>query len=198
MDAHSVPDPRRLRYVASHFSQLRGFRQVACGVFLLLVFGAMEMDNNWTAGLLAILFVGLGLAFWRLGKYYERRFGRVETLRPTLTSFNLRAVLLRFAFVAAFLLVVTFLRHSPHSVNFFVSWVGAFIFLGFFGLWGYPAHYLVLSAPYVLIAVLQPAHPNWLGTAEVWSIPALLIIAGLLDHRLLVRSLPGLPDPHHD
>ena len=195
MDAHYVPDSRRLRYVVSHFSQLRGFRQVSCGVFLLLVFGAMEMDNKWTVGLLAILFVGLGLSFWRLGKYYEHRFGRVEAPVPAWASFGLRAVLVRFAFVTAFLLVLTLLPHGPYSV---VPWVGALVFLGLFGLWGYPPHYLVLAAPYVLFAVLHPAHPRWLVTAEVWSIPLLLILGGLLDHRLLVRSLPGLPDPHHD
>jgi hypothetical protein len=90
-----IPDPRRLRYIASHFSQLRGFRQVACGVFLLLVFGAMELDNNWTFGLLALLFIALGLSFWRLGKYYEQRFGRVEARIAGWASWSLRVGIVR-------------------------------------------------------------------------------------------------------
>jgi hypothetical protein len=197
MRAQSVPDSSRLRYVTSRFSQLRGFRQVACGVFLLLAFAAMEMDNNWTLGLLAVLFVALGLCFWRLGRYYEHRFGRVEatSLWP---SANLREGAVRFVLLAAFLLPWFLLPHSDYGADLGISWLAAFIFIAFFVLWGYPKHYLAFAAPYALLALLHPAHPHWLRTAEVWSVPVFLIIGGLLDHRLLVRSLPGLPGHRHD
>src|SRR5215471_12235880 len=79
-------DYDRLRFVTSNFPALQGLRQVALGIVLALMILALRLDEPWNLVLFALLMALLGAAWWRIGKYYEHRFGRVENRIPSYFS----------------------------------------------------------------------------------------------------------------
>lgn len=179
---------RRLRYVTSNYPRLQGLRLVAVGIMMLLAIPVLELDSPWDTGLFAVLTILLGVSLWRIGVYYRRRFGALET-RPEqpwvfpVARINLRLVaVLLFVLIAAFFLKLKVL--SP-------GWILGLVFAGLWALEERRWYYLLLAVPFVATAVLYRSAPPDLWAKLCWGLPVGLIVGGILDHRYLVRSLPG-------
>ncbi len=74
-------DLRRMHYVAEHYHQLQGLRVLPLGLACLLAVparqGATPLGLSPAAASLVLLAAGLAASF-PIGRYYARRFGRVE------------------------------------------------------------------------------------------------------------------------
>jgi hypothetical protein len=190
MNAATVPG--RLRSLASDFLALQGLHQVALGIMLLLVLAVLELNGAWDIWLFPALVVLTGIATWRVGVYYERRFGRVELrTRPGFWGAG-QPFLKRLLFwVPAMLLSVALEKMAN------ISLPGLFLgllFVGSFVTENRPWYYLLYSLPFFVIDGVgslfrDPTPLLWL---QVWLLPVALIVTGVLDHLRLVRSFPGV------
>ena len=175
----------RLRYISSHYLQLQGLRLVAVGIMLLFLLAALRLQNPWNAGLFALLLALLGLSWRKIGAYYERRVGFVEQ-RPLSVR---RGVNLRFLAILLLVLLVAFAFRVRIAVP---EWILGLTFAGLWALEERRWYYLLFAAAFVAVAVIyRTPHPR-LWSVELWLMPLGLIVGGMLDHRYLLRSLPGV------
>ena|ERR1035437_5296759 len=169
-------DPGRLRFVASHFESLQGLRGVPFGVYLLLAWVIKFL--GWPTGCEVLTLALCTAASWWAKAYYERRLGHVETLGQS------RRLMLFIGLTA----LCVYLDLTFHR-NFFGWLLGAWFWIGFWGSSGRRWYYLLPGTLLVVLAAMlrQPytGEYNWLFGASI-------VFVGILDHILLVRSLPGL------
>jgi hypothetical protein len=185
---------RRLRYATANFFGLQGLRQVAVGVMLVLLIPALGLADPWNKWLFLLLLVLLGICWWRLGVYYEHRFGEVHS-QTHLWSWPDGGSLLRRAFFWGCVLALYLVTRMEFHISLGPSWFLGFLFVAFFVVEGRPWYYLLFAAPFFATAAFPVAiHPRLLA-ASLWFLPFAFILTGVLDHRMLVRSFPGVP-PH--
>jgi len=189
--------PSGFRSLASDFLSLQGLRQVTVGILLLLVLALLKLNRSWDVWLFPAMVVVAGIASWRIGVYYERRFGYVEVRsRPGFWGAG-QIFLKRGLFcILMILLIMAWVKMFNLSLTSSVGLVGCvlgLLFVGFFVTENRPWYYLLFSVPFFVIAgvarfLFGPGRLLW---AQLWLLPVALIVTGVLDHFRLVRSLPG-------
>lgn len=185
-------DLPRVRFVTGQFCSLQGLRIVPIGLYLVLfAAGWLGRQGDCTLQLPAIL---LALALYlAAGRYYERRFGRVQRASQRAVE-ALIVVVALIAFVAAGALNAA--GQLPVSMTGLA--MAAFLFAVYAAHGSrYRWHYAVLGAGMLVLSLLP----------LVWKQPGLdldrvllgafglaYVVGGMLDHLLLVRTLKPLPD----
>jgi hypothetical protein len=184
----------RIRAITANYFYWQGLRLVPFGLAGLV--WAATWTDRWPAAVsvevavLATLVLAVA-AFWLIGRYYDRTLGQVIG-DPATHRVRSRLVW----FVAYPLLGASLVFDALLAPPLFIS--GIVWAIGILGYWwstgqGRP-HYLVLApltASLTFLPLLGLVHPGrdmlppffaWLGLVY--------IVAGLLDHRDLVRALP--------
>jgi hypothetical protein len=200
MAAHT--DLRQIRYVTANYQQVQGLRNVAYGAAFVaggLVY-ALVPSAPWAIA--AAMWVGIALN-WLIGRYYQRTFGQVD---PAGSEWGSTPYAARIPIVlGGFILIVAAV----------VAGLALYVLLGLFGLaWsiGY-ALYLhrrgglrlrpywavacaITAAVSLAILLPLPALAPLHHTSGMRPLLALylvpmglaMIVCGLLDHRLLLRT----------
>lgn len=189
---NETTDYGRLRFATSNFLALQGLRQVALGIVLVFVIFALRLDEPWNLWVFASLLALLGIAWWRIGIYYEHRFGHVENRAPSYFSgvtnlLSWRGLVWIVLILMSCASVWIFKAHilSP-------GWFLGMLFVGFFALGNRRWYYLLCALPFFVLELLnRPPRAGFL-VIELWLLPLAFIITGTLDHLLLVRLLPGV------
>lgn len=208
-----IRDLERVRYVTENYENLQGLTRVPIGLALLIVWAfflisGFEISSQPVADIFITLSLLAGgvliLLFFRIRKYYTRRYGRVRVF-PRLFS-RRRAV--------GGVVALTILFAGV----FFMLWLGVSVELGslpliLFGLglmemidrwperWLRP-HYFVAGALaalaglgllFLVLSSIRYPDVLILHLISVF-ISIVLVIGGVLDHILLVRTMKRLPE----
>jgi hypothetical protein len=185
-------NPKRLRYVTSNFRDLQGLHQVALGVMILFWIPVKlhKTWNIWIFGLL--LLVLLELCKWRIGIYYENKFGYVDVV-PRSPFWKQRL-----GMVKALFWPLAILLYVAVALSMNLRLCGLPLLMGVFSL-GYFVeddkrwYYLPFAALFFVLSALNGdfswEHLTPVAWLLVWLTPFAIIVTGILDHRLLVRSL---------
>ena len=185
----TTDDLARIRFTTANFPSLQGLRQVALGAMLLIAIPIGGLENIWLFTLLIVL---LGVVWWRIGAYYDHRFGRVAVPKLLWAWPGSDSLLKRTAFIAIVIVISAVAMKIFHLFILTPGW-----FLGiFFAGWTLEArrwYYLPFSAAFFALEILNRSHGVPLQLIEIWLTPFAFIITGIADHLLLVRSLPGVP-----
>jgi len=177
-------DPRLIRMFARHFSALQGLRVVAIAVFLqsVTLVWLTTRSEGWTLVAGAAPFALLLAANSLLDRYYAR-FGRVVMGRRYRQALFLAGP------------VMTVLMPFPTSGFPNLVWTT----LAFGALWNawdcrpYRWHQLLVFLAMIYVAFGRVAYPQagdlaWMAP-RMWAFTSALVVAGLLDHRLFVRTM---------
>ena len=187
----------RIRRVTKYYDHLQGLRQVPFGILFLLVAiwkaGWWPWFDKWQP-LSGLLFIGLAMsAFWWVGGYYERTFGKVSQATDSRRSRNILSFIL---FVGLYLVGL-----AEYEWRWPVSGTGlltAIVLVAYFFQTGsFRRQYLVLAALMAVVSLLplfnlMPAEQVYLwgerGVVGVAILGVLLLVSGLVDHWLLIRA----------
>ena len=190
-------DLGRVRYVTERFGSLQGLRVVPLGLyFLIMSAGDAELIPYVRQGALDVSFGIIVLCFgasWLIGRYYDRRFGRVAA--ATKSEFTVGALM---GVIAYFLSGFVDARlHPPVSLSaLFIGAVTLYYWNGPLG--RRRTHYAVLGAVFVLLglsplvtATLERAPLDYITYSVVMGVG--IIACGVLDHVMLAGTLRPLP-----
>jgi hypothetical protein len=165
---------------------LRGLIAVPIGgLFLLTGLGNLGWDvlaSPWTFGPCVLV---LALAAWRIQLYYNDTFGRVRPSRRMQIAYGLASLAL-----AASLIGGSYLDFATDlPVSLFAMSFGAAMLVSFQLYIGLKRHQLVVWGGLLLLGLL-PVWGSFDDRASVAWLPigVATIVAGVLDHRLLVRQ----------
>lgn len=181
-------DLDRIRFATANFLSLQGLRQVALGVMLVVAIPVGGLDNIWVFTLLMVL---LGIAWWRIGVYYEHRFGRVAARKPLWAWPGGESLLKRILFTIAVLLLSVVAMKFLGVTILSPGWMLGILFTG----WTLEPrrwYYLPFGISFFVLEILNRSHQPHLMLIEIWLMPFAFIITGIADHLLMVRSLPGV------
>jgi MFS family permease len=215
-----VQDLERVRYVTTRYEQMQGLRRVPLGLFLLATAGFQwtvlavtptgGIDDRYgklAVGLIVnvlyfscLLLAAIALVlYYVIGEHYERKFGRVER-RPV--GWRRMAVGIGTIFmVVVAVFVVELWLEPPVRLDLLV--MGGVLLFFRRKSWRFAAHYLVMG---VLIACcgllplfgIVSADPR----EELYLTPLLLgmylLVGGIFDHLLLVRTMKSLPEENDE
>ena len=194
-------DLQRIRYVTENFAFLQGLRSLPLGLLFLLFAAGMAGWNLFVPAqvgfLEGVIILACFGASWWIGTLYKRRFGRVERKRSRAWDYVI--------VIAATVIAVEIDLYASLPVDLLSLTLSGF-FIWMYVDWKERIHYLVIGT--VLVGVcLAPLLPSAGFDGRLWGeggaafIAAMclgLIIGGLLDHRLLVRTLPPAPEENLD
>ncbi|PYX91975.1 MAG: hypothetical protein DMG67_08340 [Acidobacteria bacterium] len=183
-------DSARLRFTTSNFLGLQGLRQVALGIMLLAAIPALALKSPWNLWLFVVLMVLLGISWWRIGIYYERRFGHVEIRKPLWAWPGGGSLLERSLFGAAVILL-SVVAVKIFKVNILSPGWGLGVMFAGWTLEKRRWYYQPFAAVFFLLEIVKFAPDEKRLMIEVWLVPFAFIITGIADHLLLIRSLPG-------
>ena len=206
----AVLESQRLRYVTENFKSLQGLRLVAIG--LLFWFPSVAEDlPRW---LFYISCLATFIVLSQIQKYYEERFGSVESKPKQLSTIG---VIVSFLATIGFLASFAEYNHiqpiihrihiaigDPNSKVDLLPLVACILVLwGRFRrslwLWRSDLIFLTLSVLFYTSVVFAPlTHPHiadiapWKFVVKYWA-SVLFITTGIYDHCLLVRFFPRRP-----
>lgn len=189
----------RIRRVTRYYDQLQGLRQVPFGIMFLLMAvwkgGWWPWFDKWQP-LSGLLIIGLAMiAFWWIGSYYERTFGKVRQSDDS----QRKGKILSFIFLVGLYLVglAEYEWHWPLSgTGLFTAVV---LVACYFQTGSFRQQYLILAGLMTIVSLLPlfdllPAEQVYLwgerGVVGVAIFGALWLVSGLVDHWLLIRALP--------
>jgi hypothetical protein len=164
---------------------LRGLMSVPIGgLFLLTGLGNLGWDwlaSPWTYGPCVLL---LALAGWRIQLYYNDTFGRVRPSRRMQIAYGGASVALAASLIGGS--VADFKLDLPVSI--FAMSFGAAMLISFGLYTGLKRHQVIVWGALLLLGLL-PIWGSFDDRASVAWLPigVATIVAGLLDHRWLVR-----------
>jgi hypothetical protein len=207
----SPRDLTQIRFVTANYPQLQGLRLVPFGIALLL---ATPLYAGWhftQSGILLALWlvpVAVGCVLWWLvGQSYTRTFGQVQPLSRPTAPWHERAI------VWGLLLAGLFLGQQVSSARLWLALMTlALLASVLFSLrrsasLSLRRHWLIISTVLATInlalllplPLLQPDAWPTRTLFAIWvaSIGLGMLLGGLLDHRLLLRTL-GAPTQDHD
>jgi hypothetical protein len=188
----------QIRRVTKYYDQLQGLRQVPFGVLFLLMAvwkaGWWPWFDKWQP-LSGFLFIGLAmLAFWGIGSYYERTFGKVRQSANSRRNGNILAF--------TFLVGLYLMGFAEYEWRWPVSGTGLFTAVAliayYFQTGSFRLQYLVLAGLMAVVSLLPlfdllPAEQLYLwgerGVVGVALFGILWLVSGLVDHWLLIRAL---------
>lgn len=211
--ANGERDLERIRYVAANYEHLQGLKRLPLGIFLLALVSAIGLSLAWTEarggmlpgayvlGAVALIFAlfvaGIALPHF-ISAHYERRYGTVQRYRPMPRK---RKVL-----YAAMALALFFGGSLPLLA------MGVAMVVAYWPERRFQGHYVVIGAADigVFLAHTMSVLPYPSASAWIWpsgamlsgvpsmsiliSVAAYLIVGGLLDHLLLVRTMRTAPE----
>jgi hypothetical protein len=191
----------RIGFVTRHFRDLQGLRwMVPLGMFTLFQGLAPSFEHEPPAFGIACLaaLVGGSLVLRNRSKaYYESLLGEVEVQQTETAVADWLPVAVLATAIAAFLLATG----SLSLLRFYSIALGS-VLLGRWlqrGRRASQSYYLLFGALLLAVAVLAPESPLAARRELTYGLAgACFIVAGLLDHRQLVRTLTDLPPPHLD
>ncbi len=204
-------DLERIRYVAANYEHLQGLRKLPLGIFLLLTVSAALYSVFWTSvegqipepyviggfALVFALFVASIVLPHFVSVRYEHRYGTVQRYR----AIPRRRKVLYVTMVLAILL--------GGSLPMLV--MGVAMLAAYWPDRRFQRHYVVLSVLAICIALAHIASTFvWFATGDwIWItgeamsglprmfamtlIATYLIVGGILDHLLLVRTMKAAP-----
>ena len=199
-----LQDPERVRYVAANYERLQGLFRVLVGVLVLLAWAVVisplgdvlasprAADFITTGNFLTIL--AGGAAFLLIRNWYGRRYGRVRTG----SRFSVRHYLTRIVAVFAMLMIVAAIGSYTGILQ---DETGAYLFFlairtgDVASSWPekqFRWYYMVFGTLMILAGVLLAFGmlPDNLTLNLLAGFMVLhLVVGGLLDHLLLVRTL---------
>jgi hypothetical protein len=199
---NAMPDLDRIRYVTTHYRDLQGLRLLPYGAALLVWALGLGVWPSvpWVSPL--ALWLALGL-FWLISRYYTRTFGRVQPVQA-ISRAGLAVLALLLVAMLALPLAARAHVHMPLGL---LLGGGSLLCAaaGVSGLWRagglrLRAHWIILAlllaATSVLVMLPLFRHRNTLLAVSLgaWGLAA--IIGGVLDHRLLRRTLPPAQEEH--
>lgn len=182
-------DLERIRFVTRYYRDLRGLHLVSSGLLFLSI--GLARTRSGTVMLLlnlALCAGSIGLNFFAKS-YYRRTFGEVERRRWSRTQVNLAVILGAVVVLGSFLV-----QRKVSEGRFYYALFGAM----FLGAWIWrqcrlsQSYYLGLGVLLLALAVPGPSAvflPALAATGALIVCGTVLILAGLLDHRQLVRTL---------
>jgi hypothetical protein len=196
----------RIRLVTRRYHELQGLGGCCWG--LGMVAGSLvaphALQSDW--GLLWVMLVFAGIAVpgkLLSDRLYKQRFGRVATFDEDGPLTN--GLLMGVAFGCAFIVEKDFAGPGyPHP---FFLLIGAIAARPLVRDWPLRKYLVVEVAAAVLISVLYvtvppaalPDNDTFLRESFLWQgfglLGLALMVTGMLDHRLLVSTLPGLHEP---
>jgi len=187
----------RIRSVTSNYNYLKGLLSIPLGLYFLLAAGGIA---GWWSLFIPtqegypelVIFVALGGLYWGLVQYYKRTFGRVDH-----SSGNQKKVIF-FWFIAIAAIVINNLFNLP---VFLLGLAFAGMYFSFYISLKRRVHNLILGVAIAavsclpLVSDIEPADKIWghMGAAFCLVLGGGMMIIGLLDHWLLVRTLPPVP-----
>ncbi len=188
----------RIRYVTANFDMLQGLRSLPLGILFLLytggIAGWIPLFDPRNGSMLDAVVIALGFGlYWWIGEYYKRRFGQVERDGSRSWKCVLSVVTM---LIAIYIDGTGLLPVSTLSLC-----MGAW-FLWLYVDWKARIHYLVIGfaiavmglLPLISSAGMDPRRLQESGGALFYAALGLgVIIGGLLDHRLLAKTLPPAP-----
>lgn len=199
-----MKDVQELRTVTQGYPYLQGLKVVPIGLLLMFTV-SFKIDwwpwEGWeflpfTVGAIA----ALAAIVW-IGRYYERRFGRVSPTRTQLRRDALGTALAAIALAGGLLVDTTLVL--PVSV---FGLALAAVLLWYWSWSGGPRAYHWLLAGTLAVVSLLPLASKWLDIDLVdkradaafalvlATAGAVYVAAGLLDHAHLVRSIGPAPE----
>ena len=188
----------RIRLVTENFHYLKGLLSLPLGFIILFSAGgqagwwSLFIPGKWGYVEGATLLVLIGL-YWWISRYYHRTFGRVEYT----SSPSWKVVIWLFVVFAAVLVDGT----SNVPVN-MLGLAFAGIYFAIYTAWKERIYYLVFSVVLAIVSLL-PLLPGIARTDALWGVTSAafaftlgagILVIGVLDHLLLVRTLPPAPD----
>jgi hypothetical protein len=185
-----------IRFVTRNFRRLQGLQMVSAGL-LVLAFGVWEAT---AAPLFLWPALIVGVLLWRRAhRYYLARFGEVEP-QPRRNRDAILAFVLFLLMIASDALGKRGLYPQDLLVYAFLGLLFLWLLLSFSGgARRYEVHYLVFGVLFLGLAL--PARPLAALLPGLYrpGFDSILgglafILAGLLDHQLLVRSLGQAPE----
>lgn len=190
-------DLQRIQYVTSHYQEIQGLRIIPFGIWLILV--ALGQASGFVpttepkldAAILFTYLLGgfLVLALYGLiGTFYERTYGSVQPLLQSRTR-ALSGCLSGAGFLGVLYIgMMVGQRQLATEVAILLS------FLLIYATWRshwYRKDYVVLAA-LLIGAHIFPFRTNVMALNGI-----VVVVGGLLDHFLLVRTLKHVPEERH-
>ena len=189
----------QIHRATKYYNHLQGLRQVPFGILFLLMAvwkaGEWPWFDKWQP-ISSFILLGLTvLLSWGIGVYYERTFGKVKQTTESKRNEAIIAVL----FLGGLYLlgIAEIMWHWPVSA---AGLFMAFILVLYYFLTGsFRLHYLVFAGLMALVSLLPlsgilPAEQVYVfgvnGIVGITIMGVLWLVSGLIDHWLLVRSLP--------
>ena len=186
-------DSGRLRFAVSNFKQMQGLRQVALGVFILVVFTPVlrQGDLTWIAISVIPAVVGLIYALKRINTYYERRIGHMEQA-PLGPARRILTIL--------FSSVIPFAVHpgslssaAAYMKGFSPEWWLGCLFLGVVIMTRRRWYYLPFAGLLLALGAWRSSTGDIdvMGRIDEWFLvvlPVALVVTGIFDHLYLLHT----------
>lgn len=194
----NVTDLKQIQRITRNFEYLQGLRQVPFAILFLVIAiwraGWWPWFDKWHP-ISSFLLLGIIIfASWRIGKYYERSFGKVKKLNS-----SQRNEIIGGLFVVGGIFFVGWLEQLWRWP---ISGTGLFIATLLFAYFvmtdRFRIHFLIMAIVLALLSLLPLANflsveqlSFWspFGTIGVAILGLLWLIGGLMDHWYLIRSL---------
>jgi hypothetical protein len=205
MDASSLSEIQKTRFLAMNFARLQGLRVVPCGLLLFLVSLWANAQRGPARNFLLPVLMGLlciGL-YMLIDRYYRRAFGHVVASAESRRADQVLSIIGGAAALAAFLLDVRLsLPVSLVGLVFAIAILGEYIrFVRYAQPW-----YTLITPLFVLLIALVSVLPA-LGLHGWWqqigvkaemlgvcmAVSAILMTAGLFSHLYFSHALPQEP-----
>ncbi|MBX3056645.1 MAG: hypothetical protein KF770_09250 [Anaerolineae bacterium] len=203
MDNKKRQELQQIAWITRNYDHLQGLRQLPFGLMFLFI--AIDKAGWWPRfsiwqPLSGLAVLGLcAAAYWWIGRYYARTLGQVEPLPGHGRRTGLAAAIFLVLFYIAGAVEIS--RSWPFSASGLVIAGGLIVYYWQNG--RYRPHYLILAALMALVSLLPltgalpPEQVHFFGPEAVIGalLFALITIAGgLVDHWLLIRTLPIYPE----
>jgi hypothetical protein len=205
MDASSLTEIQKTRFLAMNFAHLQGLRVIPYGLLLFLVSFWANAQRGPARNFLPPVLMGLlciGL-YMLIDRYYRRTFGQVVPSAQSRRADRALAIIGGAAALAAFLLDVRLsLPVSLVGLVFAIAILGEYIRFARYAQRGYT----LITPLFVLLTALVSVLPA-LGLHGWWqqigvkaemlgvcmAASAILVFAGLFSHLNFTRALPHEP-----
>ncbi len=175
-------DLQGLIFATSNLRYLRGLSMLPAGLFMVLFSCLYQVSggNPYVAAFVFLAALGAGAwASWRINRYYDCQYGKVEPGNwKGFPSLGLAV------WGGIFGVLIT-IRPPGQPIQ--ALWIAAFFWGIYMSSSGYRWFYLLLAAAFAILAPYWSAIGDWRTAALGIS----FVVAGIMDHLLLRRLLPG-------
>ncbi|MGF1473545.1 MAG: hypothetical protein ACFB50_17630 [Rubrobacteraceae bacterium] len=207
-----IRDLERVRYVTENYEDLQGLRRVpigllALGIYTFVVFTGFEIRTKFVADIVVTLAVFAGvvllIAYFGIRRYYENRYGRVRVVPRVFRRGRTHGFVV-FIIIIATAYSILWMREMQAIEPYPFSLIGLGT-MEVFERWPekrFRPHRFVLGtvltlSGFILLILALQGNPY----SEILFLHLLaaylvldLVVGGILDHLLLVRTMKRLPE----